>query len=872
MKVLIIQIVFIIVSVVVGVNSLTQSERSYSYTPTDKQWYLEYLPPTYDPTGASKSPVIIFLHGDGEISWNNNWPNDFYLLREKAIGSPPLLIHENRWPSGLPFVVLSLQRGSYYWNSDKITSFTQALPTIYPGIDPTRVYLTGLSGGGLAVYEIIKDSKAKADLYAALLSFATSKPMISGTGIYQSSLPCWGFWNADDNVVYSGTIETINYLNGQGICPQAKKTIFNNGWDQNERHDCWTPMYERTDPNYDIYSWMLQYTNKRVFSSGCTTSLTTLTTGGGSPTTTTTTTTGGGSPTTTTTTTTGGGSPTTTTTTTTTGTPTTATTTTGVPTNLQISKFSDPATDFCVVSSTDDVYKIQDSNNKSYRRNHLSSSWTEIGTSGQSLACTSTAAYVLISGGGSIYKYDTSIGNWALTGPGSIYGSFLIGGGNTLYYFGTDNTVKRLTSSNTFETISYFPPGTKFSATGDFLFALTPGGLLQMYTNGVLSNTNIYSGVQVLSGRSKGYCVLSEKGGIWVGNTPVFSVVGGPGEAFGVTKTALYGVGENKLDIYRYYEPQSGNPWWSYIYSSTTPITKIIGNGIRLYAIVSNAFGFVSSVPSRLCGFTSLDKINFNVTVVNLNDSSVVNYNVPTSQESFISFLTCDNAQATFLQTSSKDPNSISEYQTDFETGQTTILGSYKFSINLLPLAESFFQSADGSFMVGTVYSQDLKKLAMVQITNSGDISYIPITKAQLNIIHDSFYDPYLNQYYIYGQDTTGRNILFYIYVNSGNYLYYPVNIYDYLYYVNHQFLGVIATSSKLTVYQLSGSNDILYVLNYNTLNGIVADYYGNHFIFVTSDSTTAQITRIDTLNPDDNPVKINIEYKYASAIWNFAS
>eukprot|EP01132_Coremiostelium_polycephalum_P010053 gene10053-12322_t len=515
-----------ILGVVVGVNSLTQTGRSYSYTATDKQWYLEYLPPTYDPTGVNKSPVIIFLHGNAEIAWNNNWPNDFYLLKEKAVGAPPLLIHENRWPSGLPFVVLSLQRGSYDWNSDKITSFTQALPTIYPGIDPTRVYLTGLSGGATAIYEIIKDSKAKADLYAALVSFAGAT-VNTGTGIYQSSLPCWGFWNTDDNVVWYGTIETINYLNGQGICPQAKKTIFNKGWNQSLTHDCWTPMYERTDPNYDIYSWMLQYTNQRTFSSGCTSSLTTLTTTGG-------------------------------------------------------------ATDFCVVSSTDDVYKIQDSNNKSYRRNHLSSSWTEIGTSGQSLACTSTAAYVLLAGGGYIYKYDTSIGNWVLTGPGSVSASVLIGGGNTLYYFGTDNTVKRLTSSNTFETISYFPPGTKFSATGDFLFALTPGGLLQMYTNGVLSNTNIYNGVQVLSGRSKGYCVITAYGGdIWFGNTPVFSPVGGPGAAFGVTKTALYGIGLNGLDIYRNFEAQGGGTW-SYIHSSTTPITKIIGNGIRLYAIVSN--------------------------------------------------------------------------------------------------------------------------------------------------------------------------------------------------------------------------------------------------------------------------------------------
>ncbi|EFA74791.1 hypothetical protein PPL_11824 [Heterostelium album PN500] len=559
--------VILLVTAIVCVNGLTQTDRSYQYTTTDKLWYLEYLPSNYDPTGVNKSPVIIFCHGNGEIAWNSNWPTDLNLLRN-APGAPPMLIQNNRWDTTLPFVVLSPQINGNGWNADKILSFTQSLSTLYPGADTSRVYLTGLSGGATAVFEMLKISKANSDLFAAALTMATAQ-VTSGTGIYDSSLPVWGFWNANDNVVWWGTIENVDYLNNQGICPRAKKTIFAAGWNPSFTHDCWTPLYERTDSNYDIYAWMLQYTNQRTFSSGCTSSVTTITSTTGSPTTTTTT----GSATT--------GSATTTTGSATTGSATT-TTTTGIPTTLQWSKFSDAATDFCVVSSTDDVYKIDNTPNKSYRRNQLASSWLEIGSSGQSLGCTSSYAYVLL--WGMIYKYDPAISNWVVTGPGGVSAQFLIGGGNTLYYYSTDTTVQMLTTSNNWTTVFYFPPATKFSASGDFLFALLPGGLLQMYSNGVLTNTNVFNGQDVLSGRNRGYVIVAN-GDIWTGTTPAFFVVGGPGDAFGVTKNALYGIGSNGVDIFRNQEA-TGN-WW-YVYSSTSQVTRIIPNGVRLYAVVAS--------------------------------------------------------------------------------------------------------------------------------------------------------------------------------------------------------------------------------------------------------------------------------------------
>ncbi|MFB6455182.1 hypothetical protein ACE38W_07935 [Chitinophaga sp. Hz27] len=189
--------------------------------------YLLYIPDGYNDRKDYKWPIVIFLHGVGEIGTNVE------ILRNVAL---PRVI------SGKPFVMVAPQCNASWWSRDVLQQFYREVLNKYH-VDTNRVYLTGLSMGGIATWDWI---------CAYPQNFAAAIP-IAGSGdpnLVKSvkNLPIWAFHAADDPTVnVEGSRGPVKAL--QAIGGNIRYTEYPTGG-----HDSWTRAYATAD----LYTWMLE--------------------------------------------------------------------------------------------------------------------------------------------------------------------------------------------------------------------------------------------------------------------------------------------------------------------------------------------------------------------------------------------------------------------------------------------------------------------------------------------------------------------------------------------------------------------------------------------------------------------------------------
>jgi dienelactone hydrolase len=223
--------------------------------------YYECLPNDYNDSAAKKYPLMIFLHGIGELGDGSQTS-----LPQVLKNGPPKLINRNLFPDSFvvngkaySFIVISPQLKNNYRNADVVSTLIDYCVKKYR-VDESRIYLTGLSMGG-GISWIYAAKAGDADRLAALL-VVCGNTNASSTGIANiatSNLPTWATHNLDDPTVPS--YNSINWINGlnaytPAINPKALLNIFNSA-----SHDAWTKTY---DPNFkpnglNVYEWMLQY-------------------------------------------------------------------------------------------------------------------------------------------------------------------------------------------------------------------------------------------------------------------------------------------------------------------------------------------------------------------------------------------------------------------------------------------------------------------------------------------------------------------------------------------------------------------------------------------------------------------------------------
>ena len=222
--------------------------------------YLEYLPPDYATNTGRAYPVLIFLHGLGEMG--NGSAAD--LEKVKANGPPKLIKNGSTMCFNVNgtdecFIVISPQLSPSVggWWPSLLQSFFNEILTGSKNyrIDKTRVYLTGLSLGGEGVYMGIGQTT---DIFAAAAVVA-GFDNASGCTISARQIPVWGFHGTSDTTIpYATGLAQFNAIvNCTAPAPVAElkwtsyPNVGHNAWDKayTTDHSVQSPL--------NVYEWLL---------------------------------------------------------------------------------------------------------------------------------------------------------------------------------------------------------------------------------------------------------------------------------------------------------------------------------------------------------------------------------------------------------------------------------------------------------------------------------------------------------------------------------------------------------------------------------------------------------------------------------------
>jgi len=197
--------------------------------------YLQYLPEGYEDDDTTLWPVLIFLHGVGEVG------TDIEMI--KIHGLPKLIEAGKQFP----FIVLSPQARSRGWNPEDLHIMMETAFK-YLRVDPERIYLTGLSMGGFGTWAT---AIAYPDLFAAIIPICGGGDPAEAEKL--KDMPVWCFHGDNDTVVPMALSENmVNALKEYN--PEVKFTVY-----PGVGHDSWTTTYE----NEAIYNWLLQHKRKK---------------------------------------------------------------------------------------------------------------------------------------------------------------------------------------------------------------------------------------------------------------------------------------------------------------------------------------------------------------------------------------------------------------------------------------------------------------------------------------------------------------------------------------------------------------------------------------------------------------------------------
>jgi predicted peptidase len=205
--------------------------------------YMLFVPQDYKTTGKPW-PLLLFLHGLGE---SGNGGDE---LERVKIHGPPGFVQSR---PDFPFVVVSPQlpppKGQMEdvptaWKADELIQLVDHVQEQL-NIDPTRVYVTGLSMGGFGTWRLVAKYPER---------FAAAVPICGGgepADMAQSlrRVPIWAFHGKLDPVVpVSKSEEMVNAVRRAG--GDVKLTVY-----PEVEHNSWKPTYD----NPEIYKWLLSH-------------------------------------------------------------------------------------------------------------------------------------------------------------------------------------------------------------------------------------------------------------------------------------------------------------------------------------------------------------------------------------------------------------------------------------------------------------------------------------------------------------------------------------------------------------------------------------------------------------------------------------
>ena len=218
-----------------GVQRAMAMEAAHGNAPPLK--YLLYLPGDYDKS-PQRWPLVLFLHGAGERGQRLD------LVKKHG---PPKLVDRGRQ---FPFILVSPQCPAASWWTKETAALLALLNEVASRyrVDPNRVYVTGLSMGGMGTWAL---AAADPNRFAAIVPICGGgEPKTAGR---IKRLPVWAFHGAKDRTVpLKATRDMIDALEKAGAKPRL--TVY-----PEAGHDSWTATYS----NEELYTWLLSQRRAR---------------------------------------------------------------------------------------------------------------------------------------------------------------------------------------------------------------------------------------------------------------------------------------------------------------------------------------------------------------------------------------------------------------------------------------------------------------------------------------------------------------------------------------------------------------------------------------------------------------------------------
>lgn len=220
--------------------------------------YAYYL---YEPGGYAEDtqdyPLLIYLHGISDFGDPIRQDDLHKVLRN----GPPKLIEEGTWDPEFPMLVASpqLMITDFDWQPNTVHGFIEHLQNTYR-VNPSRIYITGISIGGVGIFEYIRNLGSRSIPAAAVpIAGAGAENLVSTFG----DVPVWAFHGEEDRVIpfERGSKQIVDAINAANPKVRALITTY-----PGVGHDAWTRTYDGTgmgqenplnDPfNRSVFNWM----------------------------------------------------------------------------------------------------------------------------------------------------------------------------------------------------------------------------------------------------------------------------------------------------------------------------------------------------------------------------------------------------------------------------------------------------------------------------------------------------------------------------------------------------------------------------------------------------------------------------------------
>jgi len=204
--------------------------------------YLLYLPPGYDSSVnvGKKWPLLFMLHGIGE---NGTAPR--VLMKY----GPARFVEEGK---DFPFIIVTPQHRGGSGMADKVWNVELTTAMMYDVIeryrvDKDRVYLTGVSSGGLGTWVIAANQP---NLFAAIAPVSSWGFLSDVRRI--AHVPVWAFHGGADMIVTLDSIKPMIEVH-RAAGGQSKLTVY-----PGVGHEAWENAYA----DERLYDWFLQHKRK----------------------------------------------------------------------------------------------------------------------------------------------------------------------------------------------------------------------------------------------------------------------------------------------------------------------------------------------------------------------------------------------------------------------------------------------------------------------------------------------------------------------------------------------------------------------------------------------------------------------------------